>query len=73
MARIRKAIAAALGAGISAAIPLAHAASPDGYTPDEVGTIAGGFVAAAVSIGYATWFVRNATDRPGRHEAQETP
>lgn len=54
MSKVRKAIVAAIGAGISAAV----AAFPDGITLGEAGTIVG----AIVVVGYGTWAVKNEDD-----------
>lgn len=66
MARIRKAIVAAVGAGISAATPVTLDALPAGLTAEEVAGIAAAFAAAAFAVGVATWKIRN---DPARHAA----
>lgn len=52
----RKAIAAGVAAGFSAAVPLVGAALTDGHLDgDELGGIAAAFAGALFAVGYVTW------------------
>lgn len=46
LAEIRKALTAAIGAGIAAAV----VAMPNGFTADEIGTIVGAIVVAGLAV-----------------------
>lgn len=57
MARIRKAVVAAIGAGVAAAVPVFwKAGNADG---DTISQALGAFVAAAALVGWATWRAPN--------------
>lgn len=61
IARIRKAVIAGVGAGLAAGIgALAESAAQGDITEAAVSRAIGLGVAAAVSVGWATWKVRNA-------------
>jgi hypothetical protein len=58
LARIRKALVAALGAGVAAAVPVIWKSGKlDG---DTVSQAVGAFFAAAALVGWATWRAPNA-------------
>lgn len=58
LARIRKALVAALGAGVAAAVPVIWKSGKlDG---DTVSQALGAFAAAAALVGWATWKAPNA-------------
>jgi hypothetical protein len=59
MARIRKAVVAGVGAGLTAAITLL-ASSGVPTNADEVGQLAGAFLAGALPVAWATWRIPNA-------------
>lgn len=58
MARVKKAIIAGLGAGITAAV--ASIAQSGAMTQDQIIKAVGVGVAAAVAVGWATYKARNA-------------
>lgn len=57
--RARKAVNAAVIAGVGAAIAAAVEAWPDGFRSGEVGVIVGAFFTAAVVAGWSTYKIRN--------------
>lgn len=63
LAQMKKAVYAGVGAGLSAAIAAFVEARPDGLTNGEWGVILGGFVAAAFTVGLATYNARNLPPR----------
>jgi NAD-dependent SIR2 family protein deacetylase len=62
MERIRKAIVAGFGAGVSAAMGILPSVLSDGVfdMPGDLSAVAGAFAAAAVGVGWLTWRVPNA-------------
>ena len=59
-ARIRKAVIAGVGAGVSAGVAMLPQVLQDGAaTAQEVGLVAGAFAAALATVGWATWKVPN--------------
>lgn len=62
-ARIRKAVIAGVGAGVSAGVAMLPQVLQDGaVTAQEVGLIAGALAAAFAAVGWATWKVPNKTE-----------
>jgi hypothetical protein len=60
VARVRKAVVAAVGAAVAAAGTGFWQAAADGLTDTEITGVIGAAVAAAVAAGWATWKVKNA-------------